>query len=67
MKRLEEQQHGEEGDELWIEVVPEDGERQTGLSECVPETLHQMFELCRPQSPQENLKAGININMLLDR
>lgn len=56
MKRFEKQQHSEQGNELWIEVIPEDGEGQTGFSERIPKALHQVLELRRTQSSEENLK-----------
>jgi hypothetical protein len=47
MEGFEEQQYGEQGDKLWIEVVSKNGERQAGLGQCIPEALHQMLELGR--------------------
>jgi hypothetical protein len=56
VERLEEQQHGEKCDKLWIEIIPEDGEGKTSLGESIPESLHQVLKLRRSKSSEENLK-----------
>lgn len=52
---LEEEQHGEQGDEFRVEVVAEHGEGETGLRQGVPEAFHQVFEFGGAQRAEEDL------------
>jgi hypothetical protein len=61
VKGLEEQQNREQRDELWIEVVPENGECEAGLGQRIPEPLHQMLELSSTKRSEENLRAKLEI------
>jgi hypothetical protein len=57
MEGLEEQQDGEQRYELWVEVIPENGECEAGLGQRVPEPLHQMLELSSSKRSEENLRV----------
>lgn len=47
MKRFQEQQNRKQCDELWVEVVSENGECQASLGQSIPKALHQVLKLSR--------------------